>query len=166
MAQHLGVTRIIFGLLKYLLTSSLHSPHCQRAREAPFPDALYSLIHSSILLHPSRCACYWLLTLSSVKASPTCETSKYKSPSTPQFLGLPHCLGFPHRQTTGKNHLKILFLSFLVSHSLTQRPHAGTHLSELRHQRVAQQPCHMIFIWEKDGWSPSLLFFLLQKCCS
>ena len=76
------------------------------------------------------------------------KQTKIKPLSTLKFLRLPHSLAFPHRQTTGKHHLKALFLSFLFSH-LFLTPLALTSLNSL-HQRVTSQPSHAISRWKKD----------------
>lgn len=118
LAQHLGAICIIIVLFKYLLTPSLHSPWCQKTREAfPCSDHLCALISSSILLHP--------VSLSPLLApSPQQHKSfsqilnkqtKIKPLSTLKFLWLQHSLAFPPRQTTGKNHLNTLFISLLFS---------------------------------------------------
>lgn len=77
-------------------------------------------------------------------------------------------LAFPSRQTTGKNHLKTLFLSFLFSHLLLTQGNLLLTLASLNslHQRVTSQPSDTGFVRNRDGLSLSMYFVLLQTCCS
>ena len=104
---------IIVVLCKYLLTSSLHHPQCQKQ----WPISVHSSIPASCSIHHSS-PFYWLLPLSSIKASSTNHTNKNNISSTLKFLWLLNSLTFPSRQTTGKHHLKALCFSFLLPSTL------------------------------------------------
>ena len=151
---------IIVVLCKYLLTSSLHRPQCQKQ----WPISVHSSTPASCSIHHSS-PFYWLLPISSIKASSTNHTNKNNISSTLKFLWLLNSLTFPSRQTTGKHHLKALFFSFLFSHPLLTPWHSLYRLLSL-HQRVVNNLCQWFLDGKKDGWHPAMYFFLLQKCCS
>ena len=139
-AQHLGFFFcIIVVLCKYLLTSSLHHPQCQKQ----WPISVHSSIPASCSIHHSS-PFYWLLPLSSIKASSTNHTNKNNISSTLKFLWLLNSLTFPSRQTTGKHHLKALFFSFLLPSTLNT---LTLHWLLSLHQRVVNNLCQ----WFLDG---------------
>lgn len=144
---------IIVFLCKYLLTSSLHRPQCQKQ----WPISVHSSIPASCSIHHSS-PFYWLLPLSSIKASSTHQTDKNNISSTLKFLRLLNSLTFPSRQTTRKHHLKAPFFSFLFSHPLLTPWHSLHWLLPLN-RRVLNNLCKWFLDGKKTADIPQCTFF-------
>ena len=129
MAQHLGVVCII---VLWMFTPVPYMPLVSEPGACSFCGRLWADIFPRVFpIYPS------ISSPPSPQQHQSCshilsKQTEVKPLSSLKFLWPRHSPAFPHRQATGKNHLKMLLFSFLFSLScLTQRIHGCTHFMGL-----------------------------------